>query len=376
MASIGTGEGLTTRAVEIAGNGLHRDDALAVLHAVGLLVDGETPHDGRRFGGRVHAGSLVDLLDRYVADLSCALGRHALLGVKDARGELIETVAPQVDKLGIVELFTDDDVQHGHGQGCIGAGTQLDMDVSAGGKPVDTRVDHDDAGTAAHCVDDGMTEEAVRGGLERMLAPNHQDLGQLVLGVVPATGQSARVVPLGVRAAGHVDDGGQTRGVARVAGLRVAVVRGAEHHGRIQRHRAALAASAREAHDGLGTVVLDGTLVVLFQDLEGLVPGAFLPLVGLAAELRVALHRRGDASGIVNVFLQENLSWIQTSLEHGMVLVAFDLLESPVLVDIQLQAPAYGVVTRGRPYAGARDGVVAIGVPPRFPEVVDLGQCG
>ena len=57
-----------------------------------------------------------------------------------------------------------------------------------------------------------------------------------------------------------------------------------------------------------------------------------------------------------------------------MVLVALDVLEPAVLVDVELETAADGMASRRRPRAGAGDGVIAILVAPGLADVVDVGK--
>ena len=248
------------------------------------------------------------------------------------------------------------------------------MDVGARGQPVHARIHLDEARATAHRVHDRMPEKAVWVGLERCLTPHDDALRQLVALVVPAARQCAGIVPLGIRGTRDVGSGSQTRRVARIAGLHVAIVRGAEHHRRVQRHGATLAAGACHADNGLRPVLLANALVVLLHDGEGLVPAALAPRVFLAAVGAVAFHRLDDARGVVHVIFKRDASRAQTPLRHGVVLVAFHVLEPAVLVHIQFQAAAHRMASRRRPRASARDGHVAVLVAPRLADVVHVGK--
>ena len=219
-----------------------------------------------------------------------------------------------------------------------------------------------------------MAEEAVRVGLERSLAPHDQNLGQRVALVIPAVGQRTRVIPLGIGGTRDVGGSRETRGVAGIAGLHIAVVGRAEHHRGIQRHGATLAACAGHADDGLGAVLVDDALVVLLDDGKGLVPGALFPGIRVATLGAIALHRGEDTGGAVDVVLQRDAPRAQTTLGDGMVLVALDVLEPAVLVDVELETAADGMASRRRPRAGAGDGVIAILVAPGLADVVDVGK--
>ena len=245
MTGVGTGHQLAARTVEVAGDCLQGDDALAVLHTVGLLVDSKAPHDRCGLRLRVHARCRVNLLDGNLTNLCGLLRRHG----RNALSQLVEAIAPVLDEVMIVEILFDDDVEHCHRQGGIRAGAQLKVDIGTSRKPIDARIDLDKTGSAAHRIDDGMSKEAVRVRLKRSLAPHNDDLGQLVALVVPATRQSTGVIPLGIRRARDISRRRKTRGVACVARLHIAVVRSTEHHRRIQRHRAAFTAGAGHANN-------------------------------------------------------------------------------------------------------------------------------
>ena len=201
-----------------------------------------------------------------------------------------------------------------------------------------------------------MPEEAVRVGFQRRLAPHHDDLGELVALVVPAARQRAGIVPFGVRRAGDVGGRRQTRRVAGIARLHVAVVGRAEHHGGIERHRAAFAARAGHADDGLGAVLLADALVVLLHDGERLVPRALFPRLRVPAVGAGALERGQDARRAVHVVLEGDAPGAQAALGDGMVLVAFHLDQPTLVVHVQLEAAAHRMAAGRRPRARARDG--------------------
>ena len=370
MARVGAGHQLAAGAVEIAGNRLQGDNALAVLHTVGLLVDSKAPHDRCGLRLRVHARCRVNLLDGNLANLRGLLRRHG----RNALSQLVEAIAPVLDEVMIVEIFLDDDVEHRHRQSGVRAGTQLEMDIGAGRKPIDARVDLDEARSAAHRINDGMAEEAVRVRLEGSLTPHDDDLGQLIALVIPTTRQSAGVIPLGVRRARNIGRRRKAGGIARVARLHVAVVRGSEHHRRVQRHRATLATGAGHADNRLGTVLLADALVVLLDDSERLVPRALDPRVFLAAISAIALHRLDDASGAVHVILERDAPRAKTALGDRMVLVALDVNELAVLVNVELEAAADRMASRRRPGAGTGNGHVVVFVTPRLADVVHVGK--
>ena len=370
VASARAGQNLSTRSIQVASDGHQVDGHMALLHAVGLLVGSQAPLDSGRLGGRVHAGGLINLLDRNLADLGGLLSRHGGATLS----QLLEAVAPVLDEVVVVQVFLDDDVDHCHAQRGVGAGAQLDVQVCASRQPGDARVDDDQTGAAAHGVNHGMAEEAVRVGLERSLAPNDQDLGQVIALVFPTAGQSACVVPLGIRRAGDVGDGAQTRRVARIAGLAVAEVRRAEAHRAVRTERAALAAGACEDDDALTAIGLGDAVILSLDDVEGLFPAALLPRISVTAILRVTLHGMDDTCGVVDVILQGDAPGAQTALGDRVVLVALDLDQLALVVDVELQAAAYRMASGRRPGARARYGEAVLLVTPRLSDVVHIGK--
>ena len=370
VAGARAGEDLAAGNVQVAGDGHQGHRHLALLHAVGLLVGRKSPLDGAGLGGGVHACRGADLVGRHAADLGGLFGRHGGAPL----GQLVEAVAPVLDEVVVVEVFLDDDVDHGHAQRRVGAGAQLQEDVGPRGQPGHTRVDDDEARAAAHGVHHRMPEEAVGVALQRRLAPHHQDLGLLVALVVPTPRQRTGIVPFGIRGAGDVGDGGQTGRVARVTRLRVAVVRRAEAHGAVRRERAALAARAGEHDDALAPVLRRDAVVFALDDVERLVPRYLLPCLGVAAVLRVALHGMQQAGRVVHVVLERDAPRAQAALRHRVVLVALHPHELPLAVHVQLETASDRVTSRRRPGARARDGQAVLLVAPGLSDVVHVGK--
>ena len=135
QAVVHVADELAARNVDVARDGLERQDAVAGLHAVGLLVDAQAPGDLRRLRLCVGARRLADEVGIHARDLGSLLHRHG----SHALGELFEAVAPFLDEIVVVEVFGNDDVEHGHGQRRVGARTQAQMPVGAGGNPVHAR---------------------------------------------------------------------------------------------------------------------------------------------------------------------------------------------------------------------------------------------
>ena len=370
VARARAGEDLAAGDVQVAGDGHQGHRHLAVLHAVCLLVGREAPLDGAGLGGGVHARRGADLVGRNAADLGGLLGRHGGAPL----GQLVEAVAPVLHEVVVVEVFLDDDVDHGHAERRVGAGAQLQEDVGPGCQPGHARIDDDEARAAAHGVHHRVTEEAVGVALERRLAPHHQDLGLLIALVVPAPRQRAGIVPFGIGGAADVGDGCQARRVAGVAGLRVAEVRRAEAHGAVGSERAALAARAGEHDDALAPVLRRDAVVLALDDVKRLVPRNLLPRVRVAAVLRVALHGMQQAGGVVHVVLERDAPRAQAALGDRVVLVAFHPHELPLAVHVQLEAASNRVTPRRRPGARARDGQAVFLVAPGLSDVVHVGK--
>ena len=270
----------------------------------------------------------------------------------------------------VVEILVDDDVEHRHEQSRVGAGAQAQVVLCAGGDPVGTRVDGDELRAALHEVDDRVAEEAVGVRRQRVLADEHDDLGNLELGVVVGALEAACEVDFGIHGTQNVGGSRHAGQVARVAGLGVAVVRGCEHGCRIGHERAALTAGAGPNSHGGRAVLAGDALPLGLDEVERLVPGDALPLVGLAAELRIALHRILDAVLVVDVVLQGQAANAQTALGDRLVLVAFNLDELAFFVGVELNAAAYRMASRRRPHAGAGDSQSLFLESPRLADVV------
>ena len=365
QAVVHVADELAARNVDVARDGLERQDAVTGLHAVGLLIDAQAPGDLRRLRLGVGARRLADEVGVHARDLGSLLHRHG----RHALGELFEAVAPFLDEIVVVEVFGNDDVEHGHGQRRVGARTQPQMPVGARRHPIHARLDAHELGAAAHHVDGGMAEQAVAVGRQGLLGPEHDELGQLEHRVVVASRRAARVVHLGIRGAQHVRGAGDARDVARVAGLRVAGVRRADAGLRIGReHGAAFAAGAAHDEDGFGPVVLLVVGHLLGNEVECLVPGDALPLV-LAAVLAGALHGIAHAVRVVHVVADGEAANAQAAVRDGMVLVAFDLHQFAGGVHVGLDAASRGMASRRRPGASAGDGQAVLFEAPRFAEV-------
>ena len=230
----------------------------------------------------------------------------------------------------VVEVLLDDDVEHGHAEGGIGAGAQAQMPVGTRGDPVDARVDAHELGAAAHHVDGGVAEEAVTVGRKGLLAPEHDELGKLEHRIVVAAGQATGVVHLGIGCAHDVGRARDARDIAGIAGLRVAGVGSAQACMRIRgKHGATLTAGTTHDQDGLGTIFVLEVLHLLGDGVVCLVPGDTLPLV-LAAVLAGALHGIQDAVWVIDVIAHRQATDAEATARNRMVLVALDAHELAV----------------------------------------------
>ena len=356
---------LATGNVDVAGDGLQREDAVTGLNAVGLLVDSEAPCDLGRLGGRVNASCLDDFLGGDAADLSSLLGGHGL----HALSELVEAIAPLLDEVVIVEILGDDDVEHSHTESSVGAGTQTQVPVGTGGNPVDARVDAHELGAAAHHVDGSVAEQTVAVGGQGLLAPEHDQLRQGEHRIVVTTGQTACIVHLGIGGAENVGGASTARDVAGVAGLGVAVVRGTEARmGVCRKHRTTLAAGAAHDEDGLSAVVLLVVGDLLGDGIVSLVPSDALPLVQTAV-LAGTLHRIQNTIRVIDIVTNGKAADAETTVGDRMVLVALDLDELAVSIDVGLNAAASGMAARRRPSTTAGDSQTIFFEAPRLAEV-------
>ncbi len=195
---------------------------------------------------------------------------------------------------------------------------------------------------------------------EEGFAPDHDAFGIYERRVFEAAGQAAGIVDFRVGAAQVVRGRSHARHVAGVARLRVAHVGRTQHVGAVRAERAALAAGAHEEHDAFIAVLCRDAAVVLLDDVEGLVPRAALPFVGLSAMLRVALQGMDDAARIVHVVLERQATHAQAALGDLLVLVALDLDELALLVDVQLEAASDRMAPRRRPGSRAGDGAAVL----------------
>ena len=211
-----------------------------------------------------------------------------------------------------------------------------------------------------------MAEETVRVGRQGHLAPEDHELRHAVLRVVIAALEAAGVVKLGIQGAEHHLRRHHARLVAGVTGLGVSQV-GRTEDGQLEvlgEH--AIAAGAHEDGHGLASVLVGEATPVVHDDVEGLVPAAALPCIGVSALLLRALLGIDDARGVIDVILEGDAPGAQAALGDGIVFVAFHMVKASVLVHVELDAASDGVATRGRPHRGANYGEVTILELPRL----------
>ena len=244
-------------------------------------------------------------------------------------------------------------------------------------QPVHARVDHDEPAAALHEVDDRMPKGAIRIRDGRHLAPQHHGFGNVVLGVVIASGQTAGVVHLGIHESSRHGPGGQPREVARVARLRVAGIGRLPHHRGVGHARhAALASGAAKVDEAFLAVFAGNLGVALLDQVQGLVPRDLLPGIRVSALGAVAFHGMQDAGIVVLVILQGDAAHAQAPLGDGMVLVALHLDQPSALVGVELESAADRMTSRWRPHAAACHGQprVLVGEAPGLSQVVHVRE--
>ena len=148
--------------VEVAGDGTQ--DRLGLDGAGGVdaarVAAFLAPRQAGRSCGRVHAGSLADLVGRDPGDLGDFLRR--VLG--GAFLQLVEADAPLIDELVVVEILLDDDVDHAECQGGVGAGADLQEQIGLLRDLAEARVDDHELGAALlHVGVDPVPQQRLRG---------------------------------------------------------------------------------------------------------------------------------------------------------------------------------------------------------------------
>jgi len=344
---------VATRPIDIAGNAHKVQGCRRHAQCRKLLLESEAPLDGGRLGGCVNARSLADIFSRHIADLGRPVGVLALHRLD----ELLVAVAPLVDEVVVDEVLVDDGVEHGDAERGVGAGAHLQEVLSAGAQPGQARIDGDDLGAHLHALDDPVAQEAVGVGLERLVAPHHDDVGAAEGGIrIP---QLMRL--------GHVDDvhlahlcrrGNHAGQIACKAGeAEVANIRRLKRSRREERELPAdISTCTMIEEDGVGPVVLLDVINLLHNDVVGLVPADALPLV-LAARAD-ALEGPLRAVGVVHALHQIQAAHAQAAVGAGIERVALDLFQLAVL---GVHEHAAGIMAAGRRVGvGARYGVAVL----------------
>ena len=148
------GERDASRNVEVPADGNDVKERLTSLDPVRHGIDRKTPEQRRRAVVGEGASCVSDNIRIDPSDLPRPLGRAILYPL----GELVESIAPFLYELVVVDVLPDDDVEHRERHRGISTGTQLDMILGADAKPGYPRVDGDELRASFHQVDDGMAE--------------------------------------------------------------------------------------------------------------------------------------------------------------------------------------------------------------------------
>ena len=248
------------------------------------------------------------------------------------------------------------------------------MIIGSRGKPGDARVDDDETRTAAHHVDDRVTEKSVRVRSKRRFTPNHDAFGIHKRRVFVAPRQTSRIVYFRVRASQVVRRSRHARYVAGIARLRIAHVGRPQHIGAVGAERTAFAACSHKKDNAFASVFRRDAPIIVLDDVECFFPGATLPFVRLAPMLRVALQGIGDATRIVHEILERQAAHAQAALRDLLVLVPLDFDQLALVVHIQLDAASDRMAPRWRPRRTAYNGAAVLFPLPRFTQIVDLAE--
>ena len=103
--------------------------------------------------------------------------------------QLVVVRAPVVHELVVDEVLAHDDVEPCQGDAAVGAGMGLQPVFGACAPPGQHRVDGDDLRPHLHAHVQPVSQIPVAVGLQRLVAPHHQDVGVLPFGVGVAVGQ-------------------------------------------------------------------------------------------------------------------------------------------------------------------------------------------
>lgn len=315
------------RHVDVAGDLEERRKRLARGDGLLAHVGRDAPlHDPAICLGH-HAGNLGDPVLGYPGDL---LGTLEGVGC-DRLGELLETVAPLLDEIVIVDVLLDHDAQHAHGQCGIRARTYGQEDLGLGAQPGHLGIDGDDLGAALHAVGHPVTVQSVGIGHDGIVAPQDDELGALPARIVVAVAELLRVIAHPKRTGG-AGRGGDARDEAGAPGKAEHHVGATERPGQMRDPRGDVTTRPLpEAHRLRPEVLL--VVEELGRDFViGLVPADALP--GVLAALARAAHGIEDAVGIVDGLDEVKASRAQAPVIEGILGVTLDLDELAVLVGV------------------------------------------
>ena len=317
-----------------------------------LLIELQAPLHGAGTGGSKGARRLVDFRLFDPADFGSARRRHG----GHALAQLVEAIAVGLHELVVVQVFFYDDVEHGHGKGCIGAGTQSDPLLGARSAPGQFGIDDDQFRALLHEVYHPMAEKSVGIRYDRIVSPDHHDLGRLIVGVFVPVGPHLGAVGQHDGAAhdGHEAFAGHHAGVAgQKAHGEVRAVEG--RVAQVGNLVAVVAAGAHHGDDGFRPIVGPYATHVLLDDVVGFFPRHAFPFV--LATFAYALHGVFQAVLMVNGFHQIQAAHAQAAMGFGVVRVAFHVVDFPVL---HIEEHATRVVAAWRrPLMGAVYGELA-----------------
>jgi hypothetical protein len=169
---LGNWEHVPPRSVQVARDchqDRHRTDGVVaarrVLKTVAVI-------DTRWLGRGVESRHPLDLLDRQAGDARCPLRRVLL----DVRFEQVKAMRPPGDKIYVVEVLVDHDVDHRQSQGGVGAGADRNPHVGQRHVGLHRGFDGDDLGTARLCVQNRFQVARGGSGKSRLFAPNHDQV--------------------------------------------------------------------------------------------------------------------------------------------------------------------------------------------------------
>ena len=245
---------------------------------------------------RVEAGNLNEQVLVDPADLG-DLARRVLL---HALGQLVETVAPLLDELVVVQVLVDDDVEHAQRQRRVGAGAQAQPVLGLRREPGELRVDNDQLAPALHRLDQPVAQERIGIAHDRVATPVENALRSHPI-LICLVAVLAELRHVGHPLVAH-DDVAQRRARqhARVARQKAQRKVGAAKVGVLivgnyLRH---VTTGADHRDDGLRATLLLELAHVLLDDVVRLVPADALPLV--LAALAGALQRILEPAFMIN----------------------------------------------------------------------------